>query len=91
MRAQQPVKHAFLHGKIAPWAPFRSHADFRFARNALKADLSKPEIEEFLAIHHLSSDSSVSFRSFNDLKQTQDRSAQLLTPVSWFSSIYSAF
>ncbi|KAB5587934.1 hypothetical protein CTheo_8624 [Ceratobasidium theobromae] len=52
--------------------------DFRFARNALKSNLSESAVNEFLDIHHMSPASSVSIRNYRELQQLQDRASHLL-------------
>lgn len=81
MRPLPQVRPMFFRGKLAPWAPFQSRADFRFARNALKGGLSKAEVNEFLDIHHLSKDSPVSFKNYDELQAVQDRAAHRLASV----------
>ncbi|QRW00089.1 hypothetical protein RhiJN_28107 [Ceratobasidium sp. AG-Ba] len=63
-----------------PWWPFTTHADFRFARLALSAGMNASQIDEDLAIHHLASDSHVTFRSADELRKVQTRAERLLTP-----------
>ncbi|QRV94457.1 hypothetical protein RhiJN_22475 [Ceratobasidium sp. AG-Ba] len=69
----------FLGGKLAPWAPFRTHADFRFASNSLKMNVSKSGINEYLELHHLTPNSVVTLKNFDELREIENNAANLLS------------
>lgn len=82
LRTQPVARPNYFRGRVAPWAPFQSHADFRFAQNALKSGLTREHVDEFLEIHHLASNSSVSTKNYGELQKLQDQCAHQLAPVS---------
>ncbi|KAF8601811.1 hypothetical protein BDV93DRAFT_607928 [Ceratobasidium sp. AG-I] len=80
MRAPSSSRPAFYRGRIAPWAPFRTHGDFRFAKTVANSDLDEGGINELLDLYHTASDSSVTLRNYKEMEQIQDRAANLLAP-----------
>ncbi|KAG8715384.1 hypothetical protein FRC09_016653, partial [Ceratobasidium sp. 395] len=80
LQSKPPRKPAFFRGRVAPWAPFRSHADFRFAHNALKSGLTKDRTNEFLALHQLAPNSPVSLKNHDEIQTIQDQASHRLTP-----------
>ncbi|KAG8707611.1 hypothetical protein FRC09_001732 [Ceratobasidium sp. 395] len=68
----------------APWEPFRTHEDFRFAQVTLNTPAS--QVEEHIRLHRLATNSPVTFKNQKELRSFENRAAQLLTgfePVSF--------
>ncbi|KAG8793818.1 hypothetical protein FRC12_001518 [Ceratobasidium sp. 428] len=61
----------------APWEPFRTHEDLRFARVTLNTPAS--EVEEHIRLHRLATNSPVTFKNQKELRTFENRAAQLLT------------
>ncbi|KAG9087457.1 hypothetical protein FS749_002904 [Ceratobasidium sp. UAMH 11750] len=73
-------RRALDQADTAPWWPFITHADFRFARVALASGINAAQINEYLSIHHLASDCPLTLRNAKELHTIQARAEHLLAP-----------
>lgn len=66
-----------------PWRPFRSRADFEFAKLALEAALTQGQIEQLIQLFGkcIQGEDSFNLKSHQDLRETWDAASVLLTPV----------
>ncbi|CUA68688.1 hypothetical protein RSOLAG22IIIB_08058 [Rhizoctonia solani] len=67
---------------VIPWAPFRTRADFRFAKTALSSNLSESQVNEFLDLHHINPGSAVTLRDYDEMRRIQDDAAKILMPFT---------
>lgn len=82
LRPRPKPRSMFYRGKLAPWAPFRTHGDFRFARNVANSDMSGDQIDDLLSLHHEAMNSPVTLRNHKEISAIEKRAGSLLTPVS---------
>ena len=66
-----------------PWRPFRSRADFEFAKLALEAALTQGQVEQLIQLFGkcIQGKDSFNLTSHRDLRETWDAASLLLTPV----------
>jgi len=66
-----------------PWRPFRSRADFEFAKLALEAALTQGQVEQLIQLFGkcIQGEDSFNLKSHQDLRETWDAASLLLTPV----------
>lgn len=72
-----------------PWAPFRTRADYEFAKIALAASLTAQQNNALISLIKRISSGETEFTLVNntDLRKTWDRASSKLTPVSTIFSI----
>ncbi|KAG8689331.1 hypothetical protein FRC08_010999 [Ceratobasidium sp. 394] len=80
LRPRPKPASAFYQGRVAPWAPFRTHGDFRFARSVANSDMDEDQINEQLSLHHEATNSPVTLRNCQEMRSVEKRLANLLTP-----------
>ena len=80
-RAPPPINPAKL--SKTPWHPFKSREDFEFAEFVLKAALNQGEVDALLALIDRVSGgrSTLSFRTYGDLKDTWDAASRAAPAV----------
>lgn len=79
-----------LSSEKQPFYPFRSRADFEFAKVCVLNHSTAGTVNAHLEVHHMSPAPAVSFANADDLANSLDRADRLLTEVrrmSYFGMI----
>lgn len=67
-----------------PWLPFKSREDFEFAELAHDAALNRPQIERMIKLFQRCQKmpGPLTFKKYNDLKESLEKASSILTPVT---------
>jgi len=69
-----------------PWLPFHSREDFEFVELVHNAALNRPQIERLIGLFQRcqKGPGSLTFKKYNDLKDSLESASKMLTPVTMY-------